>query len=45
MDGPFFALSNNVVNRAWGVEFYRIAQGRQGETGPDGMESDLFAGL
>jgi N-acetyl-1-D-myo-inositol-2-amino-2-deoxy-alpha-D-glucopyranoside deacetylase len=45
VDGPFFALSNNVVNRAWGVEFFRIAQGHLGETGPDGLESDLFAGL
>jgi N-acetyl-1-D-myo-inositol-2-amino-2-deoxy-alpha-D-glucopyranoside deacetylase len=45
VDGPFFALSNNVVNRAWGVEFYRIAHGHLGETGPDGLESDLFAGL
>jgi N-acetyl-1-D-myo-inositol-2-amino-2-deoxy-alpha-D-glucopyranoside deacetylase len=45
VDGPFFALSNNVLNRAWGVEFFRIAQGRLGETGPDGLESDLFAGL
>ena len=44
-DGPFFALSNNVVNRAWGTEFYRIAQGRVSADGPDGLESDLFAGL
>ena len=28
VEGPFFALSNNVVNRAWGTEYYRIAQGR-----------------
>jgi N-acetyl-1-D-myo-inositol-2-amino-2-deoxy-alpha-D-glucopyranoside deacetylase len=45
VDGAFFALSNNVVNRAWGTEYYRIAQGRVGETGPDGREADLFAGL
>jgi len=45
VDGPFFALSNNLGNRAWGSEFYRIAQGRQGELGPDGLETDLFAGL
>lgn len=45
VDGPFFALSNNVVNRAWGTEFYRIAQGRPGELGPDGVETDLFAGV
>jgi len=45
VDGPFFALSNNLGNRAWGTEFYRIARGRQGEVGADGLETDLFAGL
>ena len=44
-DGPFFALSNNVGQTAWGEEFYRIAKGRRGELGPDGLETDLFAGL
>jgi N-acetyl-1-D-myo-inositol-2-amino-2-deoxy-alpha-D-glucopyranoside deacetylase len=44
-DGPFFALSNNVGSQAWGVEFYRIVKGQQGEVGEDGFESDLFAGL
>ena len=44
-DGPFFALSNNVGTAAWGVEYYRIAKGRPGPTGPDGLETDLFAGL
>jgi N-acetyl-1-D-myo-inositol-2-amino-2-deoxy-alpha-D-glucopyranoside deacetylase len=44
-DGPFFALSNNVGNVAWGVEFYRIAKGERGELGEDGLETDLFAGL
>jgi N-acetyl-1-D-myo-inositol-2-amino-2-deoxy-alpha-D-glucopyranoside deacetylase len=44
-DGPFFALSNNVGNVAWGVEFYRIAKGRRGELNEDGLETDLFAGL
>ncbi len=45
VDGPFFALSNNVVNRAWGTEFFRIAAGRPVAEGPDGLETDLFAGL
>ncbi len=45
LDGPFFALSNNQGDTAWGVEFYRLAKGEQGETGEDGLESDLFAGL
>ncbi|HEU5036750.1 MAG TPA: N-acetyl-1-D-myo-inositol-2-amino-2-deoxy-alpha-D-glucopyranoside deacetylase [Nocardioides sp.] len=44
-DGPFFALSNNVGSVAWGVEYFRIAKGRQGELGADGLEVDLFAGL
>jgi N-acetyl-1-D-myo-inositol-2-amino-2-deoxy-alpha-D-glucopyranoside deacetylase len=45
VDGPFFALSNNLGNRAWGTEFFRIARGRRGEPGPHGLETDLFAGL
>ena len=45
VDGPFFALSNNLGDTAWGVEFYRLAKGRQGVTGEDGLEDDLFAGL
>ena len=44
-DGPFFALSNNVGSKAWGVEFYRIAKGVRGELDEDGLETDLFAGL
>jgi N-acetyl-1-D-myo-inositol-2-amino-2-deoxy-alpha-D-glucopyranoside deacetylase len=45
VDGPFFALSNNVGNRAWGTEFFRIAKGRVGPVADDGLEADLFAGL
>ncbi|MGZ4466649.1 MAG: N-acetyl-1-D-myo-inositol-2-amino-2-deoxy-alpha-D-glucopyranoside deacetylase [Nocardioides sp.] len=45
MDGPFFALSNNVGSTAWGIEYFRIAKGQQGPLGPDGVETDLFAGL
>ena len=33
VDGPFFALSNNVGNRAWGTEFFRIAKGRPAASG------------
>jgi N-acetyl-1-D-myo-inositol-2-amino-2-deoxy-alpha-D-glucopyranoside deacetylase len=44
-DGPFFALSNNLGSVAWGIEYYRIAKGRQGELNEDGLETDLFAGL
>ncbi|WP_028639084.1 N-acetyl-1-D-myo-inositol-2-amino-2-deoxy-alpha-D-glucopyranoside deacetylase [Nocardioides sp. URHA0032] len=45
MDGPFFALSNNLGSVAWGLEFFRIAKGQQGELNEDGLETDLFAGL
>jgi len=45
VDGPFFALSNNMGNQVWGTEFYRIAKGKLGPTGSDGLETDLFAGL
>jgi N-acetyl-1-D-myo-inositol-2-amino-2-deoxy-alpha-D-glucopyranoside deacetylase len=45
VESPFFALSNNLGNQVWGIEFFRIAKGHVGETGPDGLESDLFAGL
>jgi N-acetyl-1-D-myo-inositol-2-amino-2-deoxy-alpha-D-glucopyranoside deacetylase len=45
LDGPFFALSNNLGNRVWSTEFYRIAKGTPGEPGDDGLETDLFAGL
>ncbi len=45
VDGPFFALSNNQGNQIWGTEYFRIAKGTPGPTGPDGLESDLFAGL
>jgi N-acetyl-1-D-myo-inositol-2-amino-2-deoxy-alpha-D-glucopyranoside deacetylase len=46
VDGPFFALSNNLGNEVWGVEFYRLVHGTLGaERDADGRETDLFAGL
>ncbi|GAB3421912.1 PIG-L family deacetylase [Flindersiella endophytica] len=46
VDGPFFALSNNLGNQVWGIECYRLIHGTQGPTDPaTGFESDLFAGL
>ena len=45
IDGPFFALSNNVGETVWGLEFYRLVKGQQGPVGDDGLEADLFAGL
>jgi N-acetyl-1-D-myo-inositol-2-amino-2-deoxy-alpha-D-glucopyranoside deacetylase len=45
VDGPFFALSNNVGNEVWGVEYFRLAKGVRGPVDDDGLETDLFAGL
>ncbi|WP_028472327.1 N-acetyl-1-D-myo-inositol-2-amino-2-deoxy-alpha-D-glucopyranoside deacetylase [Nocardioides alkalitolerans] len=45
VDGPFFALSNNLGNSIWGIEYFRLAKGVQGPTDADGLETDLFAGL
>ena len=45
VDGPFFALSNNVGNTIWAVEAYRIAKGRVRAGEPGGLETDLFAGV
>jgi N-acetyl-1-D-myo-inositol-2-amino-2-deoxy-alpha-D-glucopyranoside deacetylase len=46
VDGPFFALSNNVGQRAWGVEYFRLVRGEPGPVnGQLGRETDLFAGL
>ncbi|QCX26755.1 N-acetyl-1-D-myo-inositol-2-amino-2-deoxy-alpha-D-glucopyranoside deacetylase [Nocardioides jishulii] len=45
VDGPFFALSNNVGSQAFGIEYYRLAKGTLGPVGPEGLETDLFAGL
>ncbi len=46
VDGPFFALSDNLGFRVWGREFYRLVKGKK--TAPfdqDGRELDLFAGV
>jgi N-acetyl-1-D-myo-inositol-2-amino-2-deoxy-alpha-D-glucopyranoside deacetylase len=46
VDGPFFALADNVGHRAFGVEHFVLARGPRGAgDGPLGRESDLFAGL
>jgi N-acetyl-1-D-myo-inositol-2-amino-2-deoxy-alpha-D-glucopyranoside deacetylase len=45
VDGPFFALSNNLGSKAWGEEFYRLAKGSKGPVDERGFEEDLFAGL
>ncbi len=45
IDGPFFALSNNVGDQVWGLEFFRLAKGSPGPVGDQGLETDLFAGV
>ena len=45
VDGPFFALSNNMGDSVWGLEFFRLAKGTRGELDENGLETDLFAGL
>ncbi len=47
VDGPFFALSNNLGMEVMGVEHYRLVKGERGPAGetPNGWEDDLFAGL
>ena len=46
VDGPFFALSNNLGLELAAVEHYRLVRGERGPgSGPHGWEDDLFAGL
>jgi N-acetyl-1-D-myo-inositol-2-amino-2-deoxy-alpha-D-glucopyranoside deacetylase len=42
VDGPFFALSNNVGESVWATELNRLAKGTKGA---EGLDTDLFAGL
>ena len=44
VDGPFFALSNNLGNQVWSREFYRLVKGRPGVPAGE-RETDLFAGV
>ncbi|MFY9916489.1 MAG: N-acetyl-1-D-myo-inositol-2-amino-2-deoxy-alpha-D-glucopyranoside deacetylase [Nocardioidaceae bacterium] len=45
IDGPFFALSNNIGNHVWGIESYRLIKGSLGKRDADGHETDLFSGV
>jgi len=46
VDSPFFALSDQVGQRAFGVEYYTLLAGQRGPGhGEHGWEDDLFAGL
>jgi N-acetyl-1-D-myo-inositol-2-amino-2-deoxy-alpha-D-glucopyranoside deacetylase len=50
LDGPFFALSNNLGNQVWSREAYTLVRGQRGPAEPSEdlgttLETDLFAGL
>lgn len=46
LDGPFFALSNNLGQQVWGHEYYTLVQGNKSEPfDVHGRETDLFAGV
>ncbi len=47
LEGPFFALSNNLGDEVWGTEFFRLVKGipQADEASDRGREADLFAGL
>lgn len=46
VDGPFFALSNNLGLSVWADEYYTLVKGEASEPFDDkGREIDLFAGI
>jgi N-acetyl-1-D-myo-inositol-2-amino-2-deoxy-alpha-D-glucopyranoside deacetylase len=47
VDGPFFALSNNLGQEVLGIEYFQLVRGERGPAGagPQGWEDDLLAGL
>jgi N-acetyl-1-D-myo-inositol-2-amino-2-deoxy-alpha-D-glucopyranoside deacetylase len=46
VDGPFFALSNNLGQRGWGTEYFRLISGElAADRDEAGRETDLFAGI
>jgi N-acetyl-1-D-myo-inositol-2-amino-2-deoxy-alpha-D-glucopyranoside deacetylase len=46
LDGPFFALSNNLGVQVFGDEYYTLVKGEKGEPfNSKGLELDLFAGV
>jgi N-acetyl-1-D-myo-inositol-2-amino-2-deoxy-alpha-D-glucopyranoside deacetylase len=46
VDGPFFALSNNLGNEVWATEYYRLVRGEPGaHRDANGRETDLFDGI
>jgi N-acetyl-1-D-myo-inositol-2-amino-2-deoxy-alpha-D-glucopyranoside deacetylase len=46
VDGPFFALSNNLGLQVWGNEYYTLVKGaKHAPFDSHGYETDLFAGI
>lgn len=45
VENDLFRLSDLVGPEAMGVEYFRLVRGDLGPLGPDGFESDLFAGI
>jgi len=46
VDGPFFALSNNLGLQVWGNEYYTLVKGETAKPfDANGRESDLFSGI
>lgn len=46
VDGPFFALSNNLGLEIWGNEYYTLVKGERGvDRDAAGLENDLFSGI
>ena len=46
LDGPFFALSDNLGLQVWGNEYYTLVKGeKSGPFDVNGRESDLFSGV
>ena len=46
VDGPFFALSNNLGLQVWGNEYYTLVKGeKSNELDSQGRERDLLAGV
>ncbi len=44
-ENDFFRMSEIIGPEAMGVEYFRLARGRVGPVGEEGLEEDLFAGL
>lgn len=46
LDGPFFALSNNLGLQVWGHEYYTLVRGDKSEPFDEaGRETDIFSGV